>query len=372
MLYFVTGLPGASKTLNTIKMVRESDEFHNRPVFVNHIDDLNVPGWTNINDDEAKQWFDFPEGSVIIVDEAYRLFPNTKRGATLPPHYERLAEIRHFGITMLLITQSASDVDVFVRRKAGRHYHYERFYGSKMVARLDFRLTSGAIMETDKPAARQLATVSRFAIDKKYFKFYKSAEVHTVKQNIPINRFISMFVGLFLAIGGITYAFNLFSPDEKQNVLTDNSLQQENNKQQTDLIEDNPKKKQTTEFDYNPRVAGLPWTAPVYDSINVVKSIPLPKACVIFHQTKRCVCYTDQSTPVDIQDDMCRKIAIQGFFDHTREVRDTRAPRDVSEARAYVSDMPPPRPYIAQQSSSTRPTITPENKLSVPPPVSYR
>jgi hypothetical protein len=56
--------------------------------------------------DQIPKWATLPPGSVVIVDEAHKVYP--QRGPGRPPkHVEMLAEGRQFGIRFIYMTQVA-------------------------------------------------------------------------------------------------------------------------------------------------------------------------------------------------------------------------------------------------------------------------
>lgn len=358
MLYFVTGLPGASKTLNTIKMVCEADEFKGRAVYYNRIDDCNIDGWQELPDEQVNTWFDLPHGSVIIIDEAYRHFPPLTRGAKKPDHYEKLAEIRHYGITMIMICQAATDVDSFVRKKAGRHYHYERHYGTKAVKRIQFKLTSGAITDTDRASNRDMAEIQNIKIDPTYFGKYKSAEVHTVKANIPWKRLLFPALALVFVLGCGAYFLATFGKTgQPQQVAQAETSQQQAAPVKTigtELLGSRENDEGITLDDYKPRVPNMPWTAPMYDKIMAdVKSVPLPKACAYSKIRNHCRCITEQATYIDVGQALCKAIVANGFFDTTRDPVKTSEPAKASPNdawREFAHANPAPSVVIGQNS----------------------
>lgn len=62
----------------------------------------------------------------------------------------------------------------------------------------------------------------------------------------------------------------------------------------------------------DPRVAGLAYTAPVYDKVTQVTDAPYPAVCI--STATRCVCYSQQGTRLDVADALCRQFAARGFF----------------------------------------------------------
>ncbi|MGM9480322.1 hypothetical protein ACS5PN_03920 [Roseateles sp. NT4] len=51
---------------------------------------------------------------------------------------------------------------------------------------------------------------------------------------------------------------------------------------------------------------------PVYDGVTMPQQAPYPAACIA--SAKRCQCYSQQSTKLDMSDELCRKLADGGFF----------------------------------------------------------
>lgn len=61
-----------------------------------------------------------------------------------------------------------------------------------------------------------------------------------------------------------------------------------------------------------PRFPDLPFTAPRYDNITVATTAPVPAACV--SNKKRCQCYSQQATPINVSDVVCRDFVAHGYF----------------------------------------------------------
>jgi zona occludens toxin len=74
------------------------------------------------------------------------------------------------------------------------------------------------------------------------------------------------------------------------------------------------KKLSTSEWlaEQKPRIDGLPHTAPAYDDLAKPQSVPAPQACV--EMGNKCKCYTDQATPIEVPDDMCKNIVKNGIY----------------------------------------------------------
>jgi len=81
MIEQITGLPGAGKTLITLARVKELAEKENRQVYYNGITDLKLP-WIEL--DKGEDWYKVPPGSIVVIDEAQRVFRPRGAGAQVP------------------------------------------------------------------------------------------------------------------------------------------------------------------------------------------------------------------------------------------------------------------------------------------------
>ncbi len=147
-----TGLPGHGKTLFTLAEIhREFVEQPKkkgeavRPIYYlskeavdspgSGIAGLTLEGWTPFTD--VYQWWDLPNGSVIVVDECQYCLPRRSPGKE-PDWISAFAEHRKKGFDIYLITQDCRNMDYFVRRLAGQHIHYWRPMGAKAATRWEF------------------------------------------------------------------------------------------------------------------------------------------------------------------------------------------------------------------------------------------
>lgn len=124
MIYLITAVPGSGKTLFAIDYFIKSGNFDGRDIFAN-INGLNYPE-KNIQE-SPDDWRDTPPGSLVIYDEAQRLFPATGRAGR--PDDGRLIDLethRHKGYDLVFITQNASQLHHQIRRLVGKHFHLFR------------------------------------------------------------------------------------------------------------------------------------------------------------------------------------------------------------------------------------------------------
>lgn len=202
MITIVTGLPGHGKTLFTLAEIhREFVEQPKkkgeavRPIYYlskeavdspgSGIAGLTLEGWTPFTD--VYQWWDLPNGSVIVVDECQYCLPRRSPGKE-PDWISAFAEHRKKGFDIYLITQDCRNMDYFVRRLAGQHIHYWRPMGAKAATRWEF---PKAVDKPDDHFEQKNATSKRLVKHPKaFYSAYASANVHTVKRKIPAKLFL--------------------------------------------------------------------------------------------------------------------------------------------------------------------------------------
>lgn len=338
MLILVTGVPGAGKTLNTIKQVLTEGRFKDRAVYFCNIDGCSVPGWTEISLDDCKDWINkLPPKSVLIIDESYKFAPVQATGTRPPGYIEKLAEHRHYGIDIIFICQHPTQLNTFVRKMVGNHFHYERKFGLSRSLRFEWQEVQA---DPQHWSARRDALKKQISFDKKMFALYKSAEVHTHKRRIPF-KVVGAVLTLLVSIGLIGRVFYNYSypdgavgaPVQAQSLA--GILASSGEGRKPVLTRD-----QYVE-QYRARVAGLPYTAPVYDAVFQVKTFPKPN-CVVNMSTGSCRCYTQQGTRYEAPIHVCMSIVQNGWFDPTRDdardVRSAQPARPVASAAPVASD----------------------------------
>lgn len=336
MLHLVTGTPGSGKTLNTIKMAMDlQKEDPTRQVYYFDIAECNVPGWIELETPEdVHKWQDLPHGSIVIVDEAYKVWKQRGPKVDAPISAQGLAEHRHHGYDFFIITQSPKNLDVFVRRLIGIHYHYDRRFGAKTVNRYTWNRVEE---DPNDQWKKKEAVRESVKFDSKIFDLYKSAEVHTHKRNYPPKLIIA--VVFIIAIPFLIYFFGTnIGLYQGEHVGLDESP---SSNLGGDIF--NPEPREITADRYLqlrvPRVPGWPHTAPIYDELMTPVAVPKYNCMMQPDKPKTCKCYSQQATQLDTTIPICLSIIDKGFFDVTRE----DAP--------FFSPFPSPPPEIADQSN---------------------
>ena len=320
MLYLVTGTPGQGKTLNTIKYIHETKTFQKigdkkRDIYYYNIRDLDASfGWIELTEEQAKNWYNLPPGSVLVFDEAYTIFPARPGGSKPSVTTEKLATHRHQGFDIFLITQKAQgQVDAFVRGLVGRHQHYARIFGSKNVNRYTWEFCQ---LNVDSRSAKQLANVSTVRLDRRYFGKYHSADEHTHQSNLPWRTISIIFFGIFLVVFFFYRAFDTFT-SSTENDSPDSSVASSSSVH-SGSAHSISRERMTFSQLHTPDVKSLPWSAPVYSSVTEAKTWPRPAACYYF-SADDCRCFTQQATRLYLDNDVCLSIVKNGFFDWTKD-----------------------------------------------------
>lgn len=330
MIEQITGLPGAGKTLITLCRVKEMAEKDNRPVYYNGIPDLKLP-WIQL--DNPEDWHKLPAGSIVVIDEAQRVFRPRANGSQVPEHVAKLETHRHLGIDLFLITQHPMLLDTNVRRLVGRHIHTVRAFGAQFATLHEWPQVKENCDKTRADSIEHKWFYPRAAFD-----WYKSAEVHTHKTRIPMRLLVLIFAPLLLALVSF-YGYRWYSGTEAR---TKDAIKKSTGLEAKAPVGAAAPRKASYIEDYNPRINGLAYTAPIYDDVTKPVRAPYPAACVDFPK-KGCRCYTNQATRLDVPDGLCKQISSTGFYIAWDEERIER-PVKTAQEPLTVQD---PTPTIA-------------------------
>lgn len=323
MLVLRTGLPGHSKTLNSIKEIDSEAFASSRSVYYHNIPDLSVEklkaSWFPF--DDPLLWFELPENSIIVVDEAQGWFGSRDTRKEMPRHLSEFETHRHKAFDVHLITQHGMFLDAHVRRLTGKHIYYWRLFGGNRVSRYEFEKYS----DTDKTSDLKLGRRSIIKLDRSFFGLYKSAVAHNSKFRPPL--VIFGLIGLVIVL--ICLGFLISSRLDARSEVKSSA------KPDQPLLSDARPGRPLEGSVYSPRVDGLPSSAPIYDQLTVPTVSPKltcfysddqsynsrnPAGLSILQgsgQTLACGCFTQQGTRYDVAFDLCRAYAVFGSFDST-------------------------------------------------------
>lgn len=308
----VSGLPGHGKTLLTLWHVEQLRRATGRTVYVHGVTDLSLP-WLPL--DDPRKWHELPDASVVVVDEAWKFFPKRGPGSAVPTHVEQLAVHRHRGFDIFLVTQNpALQLDHFARGLVGEHLHVRRVFGSAR-SRL-YRWEE--LGSPDDYHSKQKAIKSWFTFPKEVFTWYKSAEVHTVKRQLPWRILVPTAVAVvalpLLGWWAFSSLRNTALAASGEEVSQDDK-QGRNDKQGGPFGQD--REASFTPADFVPAVAGIPYTIPAFSRGLEVSAAPIIAGCGVLKigTQVECRCNDQQGNVVDLEHRQCLAYFERGAFD---------------------------------------------------------
>jgi zona occludens toxin len=345
MIYANTGQPGAGKTLGAIEFVLNDDQFKNRAVYVYGIKGINVEGWTVIDLDQVLTWWTLPEGSVVIIDECQDIWRPRGQGKAVPEHVQRLEKHRHLGFDFVLTFQFPAQIDTVVRHLVTDHFHYHRAMGLNARTRFHWDFLCLDPMSKSK---QDLSTNETRPFNKKIYDLYDSASMHTAKARIPkfvylLIPLVIAFIALMVFLGGRLFGMK----DSYPTNVVEEGVPISSEGRATTSIETRSEGTVTALGYLELRVArieNMPRSAPIYDELNVAKSMPRPlclKSSMIKQGRRQCKCYSQQVTWIrSIDVATCLEYVKNGYeFDYT--IEDTELNRDeTGQADNGVSGAP--------------------------------
>lgn len=324
-LTLVTGATGSGKTALVVDWLRGSS---GRQLLVHGIPELVVPHevappvaeWVELR--SAKEdptlklaYFTLPQGCVLVVDEAQRVYPPRGIGAKVPDHVAALSTRRHCGVDVILITQHPGLLDAAVRKLVNRHYHvHSTAYGSSLL------FWDGQIGSPDEPGSRKLAERVRYAPPREVFGLYRSSELHTPKvRRVPRAVVVGalLLCGVF-AVGG--YAVHRLggksgggegaagAPGVSASGVSGAGAGG------SGASGAGVSRGAASEFIAArvPAVDGLAHTAPVYASLVQPVVAPYPAGCI--QSARQCRCYDQRGGVYRTTVELCRQWVRSAFF----------------------------------------------------------
>jgi len=319
MIYLTTGGNGAGKTLLTLQDVRNQQLKENRPVYFHGFEIepsfQAESGW--IYWDDPKKWMDIPEGSICLFDECQTYFgkSNTR---DVPQFILDLAQFRRKrGIDMWLLLPHPSMLHVDIRRlveSPSWHRHVKRAFGSDMASVTTYSVPN---LRCEEGSTDEKGVVAMRPYPKEVYKWYRSASLHTGKRKIPRAFWVLAFASL--CIPALAYfawdaISGLSDPDKitksvlgtPAGIATDPARLATSTAGSAAITSEEYARARTPRFD------GLPHTAPAYDELTRPVRAPYPAACV--SSRNRCVCYSDQATPIQTPKEVCLQIVAGGIY----------------------------------------------------------
>lgn len=315
----ITGLPGTGKTAHAVDLLAHGAEYKGSPAFVMGIEDLKVEHepcppvaeWTIVKqapEDPSKSlyYFAYPPNSVVVVDEAQRVYRPRSAASRVPAEVAAFETVRHTGVRFLLLTQDAGLLDSNIRKLVGRHIHFKATpFGT-------YRYEWVGLGDPDSKSSRDQAARSKYKPPSRVFGLYKSAEIHTkTKVRLPGYAYV-LFFGVISLIGAGAYIYNTIKSKTDTPVLSQNL---EALKSGARSVSGSSSGQTASEYiaSQKPRVAGLLHTAPIYDQITVPQDVPIISGCVESKKTG-CNCYDQRGGKYRTTSEICRQFLDGGIF----------------------------------------------------------
>ncbi|MCE4068534.1 MULTISPECIES: zonular occludens toxin domain-containing protein [Pseudomonas] len=354
MQTLVTGKPGAGKTSNELWKFLHEKEYQGRPKFCTPIKgfDAQKHGVTEIAD--LKGWRELPEGSAIFVDEVQD-YLGPRSGKEVPEWIREFARHRHYGMDFIFTTQSPLFLDPFVRKLCQRHVHYNRPWNMSKSSRRTWETVQN---DPESKTAKKESQASVVSANPKVFELYTSTVLDTHKPRPPWKLIIGSCVALVLLIGGAVLAKSYLGEMEQQNKVKDSG--------KAESASTNPAPKESSGFSVGlgnaiggdgvawnletmqPRIPGMPWTAPIYDQLTKPTDFPRIAGCIRF-QTGPCRCFTQQGTPIAMGQQACLANIKEGMFDPWKSGRRQSSQQAIAQAPAQPTRLleePAPAPAV--------------------------
>lgn len=316
-----TGLQGHGKTILTLQHVEKLRLSSGRKVFYSGIRDLNLD-WQEFGEPgpdadkpwftDPSKWFDLPDGAIVVIDEAQRLFRPRGVGAAVPPHEAAIETMRHKGHTLFLITQMPSLISTHVRDLSGIHRHFMRKFGSHWATMHEWAGVRSTVAKSRKDS---METQVRYP--KALFDAYKSAEVHTVKFSVPWKIWVLLLLPV-IAIAGFWWILygrasaakaalpvpGVGSPLQAGNVPSGASG--------PGGVLRAPVTAKTLYASFQPRIDGLPFTASRYDALAEPVRVPVIVGC--WQSKSDGWCFTQQGSRIALARDIAAQFIKGGQF----------------------------------------------------------
>ena len=312
-IMFLTATPGSGKTLRALELMDQAMSAGDK-VYACNINGLCLPGvmpWAN-----PEAWRDLPAGAVLFVDEAQEFFPDQR---STPEYILAMSRIRHYGVRLVIITQEPGYIHSHIRGLCGRHEHLLRKFGGKKS--IIYR-TEECMDNPKSVRSRLTADKESWAFPTQYYQFYKSAEVHTHKFQLPTqarNAFVLLAIGALL-VGKVGYSLYQRVTEDPHKVAsaagggTASASEPGSAAGRASTPQKAPMDAESWASRFTPRVPEFPASAPAYDSRQVVATPRL--YCMASQELGStaisCSCATEQGTRYLLAHDRCLRLARWG------------------------------------------------------------
>lgn len=366
----ITGTPGAGKTLlalqTALKMVGVTDHTSldairaglrdaSRPLVMCGVEGLQ-PGYCDIMED-ANSWENYEDGTVFLIDEAWKWWGSHDSAAKSDKRMLALAEHRHRGFDFVLTCQMPSQMQAHLRGLVASHVHVTRKFGTTATVRYEWSSVQNSPNGT---VAKNQAIESLWTHPAVLYGMYQSATQHTIKRKLPLKMLIlpAVVVSVLALIGIGGYSITRLYGNAKPAASAAAGEQAAG----AGVIQGGEKVLTTAEYAERllPRFATLPASAPVYDGRQAVAEPEL--YCMSSEAGEAAdgwreasvTCLTEQGTRYDISGGEARRVARYGTpYNHFKKPRQDQAQQPAYEEAPQQRAEP-----VDQVSLLTAPPVT--------------
>ncbi|PWU31376.1 transposase [Pseudomonas sp. RW407] len=374
MLKLATGRNGAGKTSNELWDFLYNKRYEGRPKFCTKVKGFEPEkhGVTLIED--LTKWRELPAGALVFVDEVQD-YLGARSGREVPEWINEFAKHRHKGYDFIFTTPSPMMLDPFVRGLIGLHVHYSKPWNIKT-----FRRKWETVQPNpDSKQSKRESSPEVVRTNLKVFEIYTSTEFDTHKPRPPWKLIAVLVAALIALIGGGSYAYytmNHISDKPEGDSVTsevkssDARVNPAPSGGSVGAVVNNDAGSVVWSLEtVQPRIPGMPWTAPIYDQLTKPSDFPRIAGCVKF-QTGPCRCFTQQGTPISMAQAACLVNIKEGMFDPWRSSRRQQAPQQVAQAPSSLSPAADSPTRLFQQESAPQVvpvTVVPDTEYSSRP-----
>lgn len=313
-----SGLPGAGKTAQLVaEILRLTEAEPGRPIFAFGINGLKDGLAIPLTEEMLHRWPELPPGSIIAIDECQEDGSNPDQPVSLMPKdrgmpapwVQRITKVRHYGMDFLLTTQDPVNMSAYVRRLVDKHVHTIRKFGTTVVQ----RYTWGRCIDDPYNRRSQKEAVSEIStLPSKVFDMYRSSQLHTMKRKIPFKVYLFLAVAVVTVGAVVAVPFVLHRVKDKSvgEIAPKASLASQDSSGHLFSGSDALREKDMVKW-MQPRVVGLPWSAPMFDKLQVQAQ---PRLYCIADENGGCKCETEQGTAYDVPAKTCRSMVANGVY----------------------------------------------------------
>ncbi len=216
MLYLVTGAPGNGKTLYAVDWLIKQIEIDKSLVkagavarsYYTDIEGFDVEAVRRLTgyvvQSAPDDWRTTPQGSVIVYDEAHRMFPTGRPGRSDDPRVCDLDTHRHGGYDLMFVTQWPTKIHHELRRLVGEHVHLNRAMGLQTAGLYRWSRAQDDPYDVHQ---REKAEEEVWKFPKDRYALYASSTLHTVshKFRIPKKVWSALSVCVTCSVIGLVF-----------------------------------------------------------------------------------------------------------------------------------------------------------------------